>query len=86
MQIQHEQVCLIEEKCKKITNMIKEQKQKGATQRSNHPHSMHVTDDAKAKMEEELKRLEGDKQVNERKYKQQVTKLDQNLEKLSHEL
>jgi len=70
MQIQHEQVCLMEEKCKKITNMIKEQKQKGVTQRSNNPHSMHVTDDTKARMEEELKKLEGDKLVNEQKYKQ----------------
>ena len=52
---------MLEEKCKKVTNMIKEQKSKGTTERSNHPQSMHVTDDAKSKLEEELKQLETNK-------------------------
>lgn len=77
MQLQHEQVCIMEDKCKKITNMIKEQKQKGVTQRSNNQGpSMHVTDSAKSKAEDELKKLESDKVLNEKKYKHQVTKMD----------
>lgn len=80
MTFQHEQICLLEEKCKKVTNMIKEQKAKGATQRSsNHQASMHVTDDAKAKLEEELKTLEANKQQSEKKFKHQANKLDEQL-------
>jgi len=75
---QHEQICLLEEKCKKVTNMIKEQKAKGATQRSSNP-SMHVTVDAKAKLEEELKTLEANKQQSEKKFKHQANKLDEQL-------
>jgi hypothetical protein len=64
----------MEEKCKKITNMIKEQKSKGVTQRSNigggGGPSMHVNDDSRVRLEEELKKLESDKVLSEKKYKQ----------------
>lgn len=52
--------------------MIKEQKSKGVTARSNHPqiNPMHVTDMTKAKLEEELKSIEQNKLTSEKRYKQ----------------
>ena len=66
--------------------MIKEQKSKNATQRSMAQNSMSVTDDAKHKLEEDIKQLEDNKLLQEKKYKHQVTKLDQQLRQLGHEL
>jgi hypothetical protein len=57
----------LEEKCKKIQNMIRDQKSKNTTQRSNIPHM--VTDATKDKLEDEIKELEEEKQRDEKKYK-----------------
>ena len=77
----------MEEKCKKITNMIKEHKNKqNATQRSGAGDSMAVTDVAKTRMEEELKALVENQQASEKRYKQQTGKLDVQLKQLQHEL
>lgn len=47
----------LEVKVKRVTNMIKEQKNKGATQRST-VNPMSINDDAKARLEDDLKALE----------------------------
>ena len=64
---QHESIVKCEERCKKITNMIKDQKSKNTTNRSN-ANSM-VTDEAKYRLEEELKELDENKMAQEKKYK-----------------
>ncbi len=57
LQSLHEQILDLEVRCKKVTNMIKDQKNKGTTQRSV-INPMSVNDGAKSKLEEELKSLE----------------------------
>lgn len=71
---QHEQIFKFEEKCKKLTQMIKDQKTKNSTQRSNAA-VMH-TDATKNKLEEEVKELEEAKTRDEKKYKQAIGKID----------
>ena len=47
---------------------------------------MSINDDAKARLEEELKNLEELKQTQEKRLKAQVGKLDGQLKHLNHEL
>ena len=47
---------------------------------------MNVNDDAKATLETELKTLEEQKTQSEKKYKNQMAKLDAQLKQLGHEL
>ena len=81
----HEQIMDLETKVKKVTNMIKDQKGKGVTQRSS-VNPMSINDDAKLRLEDDLKSLEDLKQTQEKRYKFQVTKLDSQLKHLNHEL
>ena len=87
MQVQHEQIRILEEKVKKITNLIKEQKnhKNNATQRTI-ANPMSVTDDTKVKLEEELKLLEESRLTSEKRYKNQLGKLEGQLKQLGHEL
>ena len=57
----------IEEKCKKVTAMIKDAKNKNQTQRSNHVAM--ISEDKKNKLEDEVKELEEAKRAEEKKYK-----------------
>jgi hypothetical protein len=65
----------LEFKVKRVTNMIKDQKNKGATQRSS-VNPMSINDDAKLRLEEDLKFLEEQKQNQEKRLKLQMSKLD----------
>jgi hypothetical protein len=47
---------------------------------------MSINDDAKLRLEDDLKSLEDLKQTQEKRYKFQVTKLDSQLKHLNHEL
>ncbi|CDW74028.1 UNKNOWN [Stylonychia lemnae] len=84
MKQQHEQVMRLEEKCKKIQIMIKDSKNKNTTQRSNMPPM--VTDLTKSRLEDEVKEMDEQRIKDEKRYKQQVGKLDQQLKQLNHEL
>ena len=53
----HEQIMDLETKVKKVTNMIKDQKAKGVTQRSS-VNPMSINDDAKLRLEDDLKSLD----------------------------
>ena len=81
----HEQIMDLETKVKKVTNMIKDQKAKGVTQRSS-VNPMSINDDAKLRLEDDLKSLDDLKQTQEKRYKFQVSKLDSQLKHLNHEL
>lgn len=85
LQSLHEQIMDLETKVKKVTNMIKDQKGKGVTQRSS-VNPMSINDDAKLRLEDDLKSLEDLKQTQEKRYKFQVSKLDSQLKHLNHEL
>lgn len=73
MKNQHETIIRVEDKCKKIAQLIGEAKNKNSTQKVQ---AMVITDDHKNQLEVHVKELEDQRQKEERKYKQQINKID----------